>query len=655
MVHEDTLDKVRMLAAKRDDRIAALRTARDAAAYRDDVRRKIRRCFGPRPAKTPLNAVQTGRLERDGYDVEKIIFESRPGYPVTANLYLPHKRAPQAGFPAVLGTCGHSENGKAAVPYQAFARSLACMGYVCLIYDPVGQGERHQYAGHKGEFAPGGCCAEHNMSGKQMGLLGEFFGMWRTWDGIRALDYLLTRPEIDRSRVGVTGNSGGGTLTCYLNALDDRFTMAAPSCFVTTYLANIENELPADSEQYPPGIIGEGLDIGDFLIAQAPRPTIVLGQAQDFFDRRGLEKSFEQIKRVYMLLGAASEAELYIGPDPHGYHLANRQAMYRFFNRHTGVKGSGTEPVRPNEPDEHLFAAPKGTVAGLRGQKLIFDITASQARDVASTRRTLPAAKLPAAIRRVLNLTSRPRVPHYRALRPYGVDDESPKGAAKSRFTRDWRFGVQTEQDNPRVVSVLHAWIAGTTDTRYHGELPVDQDQLLYVPHVASHLDVPAEHCPVKPGKGRTLLSVDVRGIGESWAQTCGGNSENFFAAYGSDYMYSGHGRMLGQCYLGRRVHDLLAVLDLLEDRGAKRVHLAGRGLGAIIATFAACLHPLVKQVTLRHGLRSFHELTQTPIVGWPQSVMPWNVLNHFDLPDCYRLLAGKKLKMISPWDAVMQ
>ena len=140
-----------------------------------------------------------------------------------------------------------------------------------------------------------------DMMGNQMQLVGEFFGQWRLWDGIRGLDYLLSRPEADRTRVGVTGNSGGGTMTTYLTAFDDRFTMAAPGCFVTRYFCNLENELPSDSEQIPPGILAAGLDMADFFVAQIPRPTILLGQENDFFDVRGLRATFEELRRLYRI------------------------------------------------------------------------------------------------------------------------------------------------------------------------------------------------------------------------------------------------------------------------------------------------------------------------------------------------------------------
>ena len=219
------------------------------------------------PEKTPLNPRTTGVVERDRYVIEKVVFESRPGFLVTANLYLPKGRRGPA--PGVVGTCGHSNNGKAGETYQSFAQGLARLGYVCLLFDPIGQGERLQYVG-AGMPKVGSGTGEHLYAGNQQFLVGEFVGSWRAWDGIRALDYLLTRPEVDKRHIGITGNSGGGTMTTWLCGLESRWTMAAPSCFVTTFRRNMENELPADTEQCPPRALALGLDHADFIAAMAP-------------------------------------------------------------------------------------------------------------------------------------------------------------------------------------------------------------------------------------------------------------------------------------------------------------------------------------------------------------------------------------------------
>src|SRR5687768_11689012 len=140
---------------------------------------------------------------------------------------------------------------------------------------------------------------EHLHVGNQQFLVGEFFGAWRAWDGIRALDYLLTRPEVDPQHIGLTGNSGGGTDAAWLCGVETRWTMAAPSCFVTTFRRNLENELPADTEQCPPRALALGLDHSDFVAVMAPKPVIILDQEKDYFDARGVEEAHARLKALY--------------------------------------------------------------------------------------------------------------------------------------------------------------------------------------------------------------------------------------------------------------------------------------------------------------------------------------------------------------------
>src|SRR5262249_30320615 len=157
------------------------------------------------------------------------IYESRPNHHVTANLYLPQGKGP---FPGVLMPIGHSSTGKAAEYIQRGAILLVKHGIAVLAYDPIGQGERLQLPLASGKPVMGST-NEHTMLGVSAVLVGSQTAAFRIWDGIRSLDYLASRPEIDAKRLGCTGCSGGGTLTSYLMALDDRIAAAAPSCYIT--------------------------------------------------------------------------------------------------------------------------------------------------------------------------------------------------------------------------------------------------------------------------------------------------------------------------------------------------------------------------------------------------------------------------------------
>ena len=304
MMQEYFVREVRESQRRSLERQTSLQTKAQAEAYLSDVRARIQECFGPWPERTPLNPRITGVVERDAYRIEKVIFESRPEFFVTANLYVP--RQGKFPAPAIVGSCGHSDNGKANESYQSFCQGLARQGYVVLIFDPIGQGERLQLPDEnlKSRLRPG--VSEHLMVGNQQFLVGEFLGSWRAWDGIRALDYLLSREEVDPRHVGITGNSGGGTMTTWLCGVDPRWTMAAPSCFVTTFGRNLENELPADTEQCPPRAISLGLDHTDFLAALGPKPIILLAQERDYFDVRGTLEAYARLETLILVAGRLS-------------------------------------------------------------------------------------------------------------------------------------------------------------------------------------------------------------------------------------------------------------------------------------------------------------------------------------------------------------
>ena len=151
-------------------------------------------------------------------------------------------------------------------------------------------------------------------------------------------------------------------------------------------------------------------------------------------------------------------------------------------------------------------------------------------------------------------------------------------------------------------------------------------------------------------------FALDVRGMGELTARTHKDQGDDFFDPYHSDYMYANHGLMLREPYAGRRVHDVLSVLDLFQANGYQEIHLVGRGMGAITATFAAVVHPLVRQVTLHNALLSYHELTQDARYTWPLSAMVFGILREMDLPDCLLQLATQKnLALVDPWNSRMQ
>jgi cephalosporin-C deacetylase-like acetyl esterase len=653
MLHDWYAEQIRNAEALHIQSIQSLMSKEDAQRYIAEVRGKIRTCFGPEPERTPLNPLVTGIVERETYRIEKVIFESRPHFPVTANLYLP--KNVDGKCPAVVGTCGHSSNGKAAAPYQSFAQGLARLGIACLIYDPIGQGERIQYTQDNVTSKIGVGVNEHLHAGNQQFLVGDFLGSWHAWDGIRALDYLLSRKEVDSTRVGVTGNSGGGTLTTWLCGLERRWTMAAPACFVTTFRRNFENELPADTEQCPPMALSLGLDHCDFLAAMAPKPIIILAKERDYFDVRGAEEAYRRLKKLYGLLGAEENIALFVGPTEHGYSQDNREAMFSWFAHQSGAKlgpsgkqkkldgvltSSGSmdylkEPPITVETDATLQCTDGGQIAERGSTATVFMATRDKSRQLGSKRSALSGEPLAQALRDALKIARLPdEVPDYRIWRYVGARDYPRKFAVG--------YSVVTEPGIEAVVYQL------TSESHMSRPAASKRKAVLYLPDFSSDEELRTEPMLRAWGEDRGLdvFACDARGVGESQPDTCGPNS--FRKPYGSEYFYAIHGLMLNRPLVGQKTFDVLRVLHWLESLGYKKVHLAGVGRGSLLATFAAVLSPTVDQVTLKGSIDSYSAIAETEYYEAPLASLLPNVLASFDLPDCYRELSAKALKRIS-------
>ncbi|MGI5818853.1 MAG: acetylxylan esterase [Armatimonadota bacterium] len=639
MVQEYLTARLRAVYEENTRRVMALETERDARRYAVDLRRKMPHIFGHMPLRTELNLRVTGELQRDGYLIRKLIFDSRPNFPVTANLYIPQ------GFegprPAVLALCGHSMDAKAYEPYQAFAQALARMGYITLIFDPIGQGERVQYHDGEGGSLVGRAVLEHNFAARQQLLVGEFIGTWFAWDGIRAMDVLLAQENVDPTRVGVTGNSGGGNMTVYAVATDPRITMSAPSCWVTSWHRNGVNEEPIDAEQCALNALALGIEQADLLLARAPTPTILITQEQDFFDQRGSVEAFERMRHVYGLLGAEENLAYHVGPGVHGFWQDGREAMYEFFNRHAGVNLPGTEPELIEEEVADLLCTETGQVDDM-GAKSIFDFTREKSQMLARLRGEPSGGELRRRVSALLDLPERDGPPDYRILRPWMRREYARARASQFVLETEPQFGAQA------IVTKLE------DRARHARPLPGEGPAVLYVPHLSSDRELREDRFLRElQGENEAFFACDYRGIGESRPDTC--RPDSFFHLYGSDYHYSSYALMLGESYVAWRVHDVLSTLDWMASFGYDEVHLVARGWGSIPGALAALLDDRVERVTLINAPRSYSELAETRLQQWPQSAMLPGVLEHFDLPDVYRELRSTGLEMIDPWNAMME
>ena len=321
------------------------------------------RGLGGFPDRTPLNARVTGTLERDDYRVEKLVYESLPGFYVTANVYVPRGHAPP--YPAVLGVAGHTANGKASATYQHAWISMAKRGFLVLAFDPPGQGERSLYFDPDlGRSRVGIGTREHTLSGLQCLLTGHNFARYEIWDAIRGVDYLLTRGDVDPDRLAVAGNSGGGTQAAYLAVVEPRLAVAVSSCYMTSWKQLWFEPGPQDAEQDLSAFLHHGLDFADYATAFAPRPFQILSAIQDFFPIAGARAAYAETRRVYETLGAADRAGFFEYDDTHGWSKPRREATYRWLERwlHDRVD-DGHEPDHVTELESDLYATPTGQVS----------------------------------------------------------------------------------------------------------------------------------------------------------------------------------------------------------------------------------------------------------------------------------------------------
>jgi hypothetical protein len=415
--------------------------------------------------------------------------------------------------------------------------------------------------------------------------------------------------------------------------------MAAPSCFVTSFRRNLENELPADTEQCPPRVLAMGLDHEDFIAALAPKPVVLLAKEADFFDVRGTEEAFAHLRKIYKLLGAEENISLFIGAGGHGYEKESREAMYRCFNKATGVSKSDAEPQLTIEKNEDLWAAPAGRVCDVPSKPLR-EFTRDRSRELATKRKKLDRSDLLRATAELLKLPVRTGVPHVRILRSlHGRNHPFPNATV---------YAVETEPDIQAVVYRL-------SKTHHEARPPAGIPRaILYVSHQSADAelrDEPLVKQLIAEEPDSAFYSCDVRGIGESRPNTCDAGS--LLQPYGSDFFYAIHSIMLDEPYAGGKTHDVLCVLDWMRACGHKEIHLAARGWGAIPATFAALQFDAVTRVTLKGALASYSEIAESEDYSWPLSCFVPSVLAMFDLPDCYRTLESKALRLIEPAGAV--
>ena len=633
---------VRLASEARERRnhvISAIATPEGVRERQRGVVTELWKMLGGPFDRTPLNPRITGIVERPGYRIEKLTFESRPRLYVTANVYVPARPGRR---PAILAPLGHSTNGKAWASYQRLFSNLARKGYVVLAYDPFGQGERIEYPGKRpGQSTiEGGGTGEHEYAGRRLILLGANFSLFRAWDGIRGVDYLLTRPDVDPDRIGCCGQSGGGTLTQYLAALESRIRVAVVSEGNTENLAEDDAEPPGSADDAEQNIVpglASGIDRADLLYAFAPKPLLMLITLYDAGHTytpeyvTGSVAFLNEYTRAYDMLGAGDRVSLQATTGDHGYVYELRRATYAWFNRWFDVRDADdSETPLKVEADATLFVTPGGFVTTSFGGETALSLT-RQLADATRTPASSGAGDVRARVRRVL-----------------GVEDASGGALSDRILARIARSGYRAEQFE--FTSEREIRTPGWMLTP-EGAGPATPT-LLYLGEGAApgavEEDALAEQlCALG---GCRVAAIDVRGRGDC-ALPYPSRGRSYFSYRITDEAFvTWFALMLGKPLLGGQVYDTLRALEYLRSRpGVGDISLVGDGPHGVIALYAAALDPSVRGVALRRTVTDYRSLATADRYAQPFGIYAFGILREFDLPAVAAAAGPRPVLLLDP------
>ncbi len=619
---------------KRAQTLAALKTPEDWRAYQQGIRDRLAEYWGPFPEKTPLNVQVTGAIDREQFTIEKLIYEGRPGYYVTANFYLPKGR--EFPVPGIILVCGHSAEGKGYHLYHECALGLVLKGYAVLAIDPTGQGERSEY------FAPDTLehtvpltVAQHHQLGRPSFLVGNTLGGFRTWDAIRGVDYLVSRPEVDAGRIGAVGNSGGGQMAFLVTAADERVAV----CVAAHPGGSQENTY----------LNGQHARDREILSLIPPRPCRVVIGDQSGEDRHVAK--VEDMKQFYTGLGyddARCEVKWVDGV--HDLKVPKRVAAYEWFNHWFGkeIEGSEEPPLEPLSAEELSCTETGFTLKSLGGE----------------SGQTLNA-------RRMAKIAPR------RALPGDATEARAQAAALRQAVARRLGFDLATDRQPPEVQ--LGDTFAGDGFTAQMLTIFTEEDirvpALLLRPpgdtpaplivHAAEHgkplradePSLPLELCR----RGCLVLSIDVRGVGETDPRE--GKFADGVAGYDADQWQrdclgiNAYG-FLGRSLEGMRAYDIIRAVDYLRtlpEYNGRPVTVLGEGLGGLWALIAAAYDDRVDRVVTVGMLLSYRMLVESPYHGVRGYFWLPEALRDFDISELGALIAPRPVTWLAPVDAMAE
>lgn len=615
---------------KRSQKVNTIHTLAEWQQRQQWLKKTLQEVIGPFPEKTPLNATVVKTYDKDFYRLENIIYESQPGYYVTSALFIPNgaKKAP-----AIVYCSGHSANGYRPKGYLNEILNFVKKGFIVFAFDPMGQGERLQYYNpktNKSRFRwPS---YEHSYPGAQLFITGNTLANYFIWDGIRAVDYLLTRKEVDPTRIGITGRSGGGTQSAYIAAFDDRIKAAAPENYITNMKRLFQAMGPQDAEQNFFYGIEKGLDMADLLEVRAPKPMLVVTTSQDMFPIQGALETCSEVAKMYKAYGKPENFSMVTDDAPHASTLKNREASYVFFQKALNNPGNPKEEQVSLPSDEELQVTKTGQVSTSLNSETAFSINS---KDAAKRMQKLDAARknIPAYLSHII---------------------QSAKQLS----------GYQQPKETPA------PWFAGQIQRKGY----VIQKYLLkgegnyMIPYIILKPDVPTQKAmlylnpsgkaaDVQEGgdmewlvkNGVMVVAPDLVGIGEMGPGEFQGDSYVDSVSYN---IWFG-GVLIHRSIVGIRAGDVVRIASQLKKEGVKEIYGLAKKQMAPVLLHAAAFDKDISKVALIQPYPSYRAIVMDNDyeADFLHSTVAGSI-GVYDLPDLEASLAPKALLIAGVTDA---
>ncbi|MEN3324714.1 alpha/beta hydrolase family protein [Mariniflexile soesokkakense] len=603
----------------------ALKSKESLLKYLDNCIKKYKNIISVFPEKSNLNAQVVGTTQFEGFRIEKIIFESLPKRYVTANLYMPDGNE---SFPVSLSLCGHGLGGK--TPASSAAILMALNKIAVLVVDPVGQGERIQFVDENSKSLTRGATTEHTILNMGANLVGTSVAAYEYWDNHRAIDYLETRPDIDKTRIGIFGSSGGGTQASYMLGLDQRIKVATVCSYFTQRERVFETYGASDGCQHIPYEGREQLEIADFVLMMAPKPVLIMSGKYDFVDYWGATQAFKDLKAAYNILESPEKVSMFSAEVGHGMPKPKREAMVSWFKKwFYNDSNPVIEGERISIPTDNLKCTSTGQVITAISDNVSMPEYHKQLFENYKNHRTKFLKQDHTLIKKtVLELLG--------IEVPKEAIDVQQTGFNVSRKYDLYKYQINRMGEMPVPCLVLMP-----------ENINIKSNIVLYL-NESGKDDILSNESFIDEyiNQGTILILADLRGFGE----TADPSNLNDSKYWNWEYRNSMASMHIGKPIMGQRVVDIITLLDFINETPnlkGRNIKLIANGLYGPTAIHASYLDQRITQTEISRSIKSFYDYLENPLQKDIYTNVLYGVLKYYDLKDLITLLGKNRVRFV--------